>query len=192
MKNFEHFQFTDGHVDQADGSGFNALVDDLFYFSQYHDVYAAHVDPDQHYAQYGWHEGRDPNPYFSTKGYLAANPDVAAAGVDPLGHYDAIGWQEGRDPGPNFSSTGYLAANPEVAKEQVDPLAQFLDAQQGVNPTNPPSVAPHVVIGDFDASYYLAENPDVAAEIEKRIKEKLGIGAVLDAAVEPLPAPVDF
>ena len=30
------------------------------------------------------------------------------------------------------------------------------------------------------------------AQIEKRIKEKLGIGAVLDAPVEPLPAPVDF
>jgi recombination protein RecA len=35
----------------------------------------------------------------------------------------------------------------------------------------------------------------VAAEIEKKIKEKLGIGAVLTddlSNVEPLPAPVDF
>jgi recombination protein RecA len=31
----------------------------------------------------------------------------------------------------------------------------------------------------------------VAAEIEKRIKEKLGIGAQLDAD-ETVPAPVDF
>ena len=35
---------------------------------------------------YSWKEGRDPDAYFSTKGYLAANPDVAAAGIDPLIH----------------------------------------------------------------------------------------------------------
>jgi recombination protein RecA len=46
--------------------------------------------------------------------------------------------------------------------------------------------------GKENARKFLRENPDVAAEIEKRIKEKLGIGAVLDATSEPLPAPVDF
>ncbi|MDT7577601.1 MAG: recombination protein RecA [Pseudonocardiales bacterium] len=46
--------------------------------------------------------------------------------------------------------------------------------------------------GKENARKFLRENPDVAAEVEKRIKEKLGIGAVLDAAAEPLPAPVDF
>ncbi|GAA1400105.1 recombinase RecA [Pseudonocardia kongjuensis] len=50
--------------------------------------------------------------------------------------------------------------------------------------------------GKENARKFLKENPDVAAEVEKRIKEKLGIGAVLDAEqaapVEPLPAPVDF
>jgi len=49
--------------------------------------------------------------------------------------------------------------------------------------------------GKENARKFLKENPDIAAEVEKRIKEKLGIGAVLDAdadTVEPLPAPVDF
>ncbi len=46
--------------------------------------------------------------------------------------------------------------------------------------------------GKENARKFLKENPDVASEIEKRIKEKLGIGAVLDADAEPLPAPVDF
>jgi recombination protein RecA len=45
--------------------------------------------------------------------------------------------------------------------------------------------------GKENARKFLRDNPDVAAEIEKRIKEKLGIGAVLDAN-ESLPAPVDF
>jgi recombination protein RecA len=45
--------------------------------------------------------------------------------------------------------------------------------------------------GKENARKFLRDNPDVAGEVEKRIKEKLGIGAVLDA-IEPLPAPVDF
>jgi recombination protein RecA len=46
--------------------------------------------------------------------------------------------------------------------------------------------------GKENARKFLRDNPDVAAEIEKRIKEKLGIGAVLDSGDDPLPAPVDF
>lgn len=40
----------------------------------------------------------------------------------------------------------------------------------------------------------MIENPEVANEIEKKIKEKLGIGAVMtnEAADDALPAPVDF
>ncbi len=47
--------------------------------------------------------------------------------------------------------------------------------------------------GKENARRFLRENPDVAAEIEKRIKEKLGIGAQVDAEeTTPQPAPVDF
>ena len=45
--------------------------------------------------------------------------------------------------------------------------------------------------GKENARTFLKDNPDTADEIEKRIKEKLGIGAVLDAEA-PAPAPVDF
>ena len=44
--------------------------------------------------------------------------------------------------------------------------------------------------GKENARKFLIENPDVAAEIEKRAKEKLGIGARL--AADAVPAPVDF
>ena len=43
--------------------------------------------------------------------------------------------------------------------------------------------------GKENARKFLRENPDVAAEIEKRIKEKLGVGPQLD---NEAPAPVDF
>src|ERR1700754_4669281 len=46
--------------------------------------------------------------------------------------------------------------------------------------------------GKENARKFMRENPDVATEIEKKIKEKLGIGAQLDAEAEKLPAPVDF
>jgi recombination protein RecA len=49
--------------------------------------------------------------------------------------------------------------------------------------------------GKENARNFMIENPEIANEIEKKIKEKLGIGAVLteDASnVEALPAPVDF
>jgi recombination protein RecA len=45
--------------------------------------------------------------------------------------------------------------------------------------------------GKENARAFLRDNPDLADEIEKRIKEKLGVGAKLDAE-EPLPAPIDF
>ena len=45
--------------------------------------------------------------------------------------------------------------------------------------------------GKENARKFLSDNPDIAAEIEKRIKDKLGIGAKLDAD-QTVPAPVDF
>ena len=123
LTGFEKFVFTDGTVDNADGS---PLVDDLFYYARNHDVWTAHVDAEQHYAQFGWHKGRDPNAFFSTSSYLSNYTDVAAAGVDPLAHYEAFGWQEGRLPSHGFDPVQYLAAYPDVAAAHVDPLLHYL------------------------------------------------------------------
>jgi recombination protein RecA len=48
--------------------------------------------------------------------------------------------------------------------------------------------------GKENVRSFLRDNPDLADEIEKKIKEKLGVGARVDSAapVEALPAPVDF
>jgi recombination protein RecA len=50
--------------------------------------------------------------------------------------------------------------------------------------------------GKENVRKFLIDNPDLADEIEKKIKEKMGIGASLDtpidAAITALPAPVDF
>jgi hypothetical protein len=172
--------FNDGRINEGDynqqvtsgpppgklGPAGSALVDDLFYDSVYHDVYLAGVDPEQHYAQYGWKEGRNPDPYFNTNYYLSQNPDVKAAGVNPLDHYDTYGWKEGRNPNSNFDTVDYLLANPDVAGAGIDPLTHYLQFGEGqghvldVFPVNAGTAGP---IDGFDPAYYLANNPDVAA-----------------------------
>jgi len=123
LTGIERFVFNDGTVDNADG---NPLVDDLYYYTHNHDVWAEHVDADLHYSIFGWHEGRDPNAFFSTNGYLAVYADVKAAGVNPLQHYDEFGWKEGRDPSPGFDTGDYRSHYADVAAANVDPLAHFL------------------------------------------------------------------
>jgi len=46
--------------------------------------------------------------------------------------------------------------------------------------------------GRENARAFLRDNPDIADEVEKRIKEKLGIGPVLDADDLAPVVPVDF
>jgi hypothetical protein len=123
LLNFEHYKFTDGTVDTNDG---NPLVDDLFYYITNPDVWAAHMDADAHFAQFGWKEGRNPNAFFDTKAYLNAYADVKAAGVNPLAHYAQSGAAEGRDPGIGFDTDKYLAANHDVAVAHGNPLEHYL------------------------------------------------------------------
>jgi hypothetical protein len=159
LTGFETFVFTDGTVDNNDG---NWLVDDLFYYSGNHDVWNARVDADDHYATFGWHEGRDPSAFFSTVLYLSTNPDVAAAGVNPLDHWHELGWTEARVPSRDFGAPEYLAANPDVAAANIDPLQHFLMVGAGeLRDPFPPGTlsAPN----GFDYVYYLHHNPDVAA-----------------------------
>lgn len=68
-----------------------------FYRKKYEDV-AAHIglDPLEHFCSYGWREGRDPNPEFSTAHYLSKYPDVAKSGMNPFVHWLKYGRAEGR------------------------------------------------------------------------------------------------
>jgi len=82
-----------GGSTSAPATGSDVLVDDVFYLVRNPDVFAAGVDPDQHYARSGWSEGRDPDAFFSTDGYLSANADVDDANINPLEHYHQFGWK---------------------------------------------------------------------------------------------------
>ncbi len=158
--NIEHLLFDDGSID-LDG----VMVSDLYYSHSNLDVYATGMNAEAHYTQYGWHEGRDPNGFFSTTGYLAANLDVAAAGMNPLTHYDLYGWPEGRDPSAGFDNELYLARNGDVSAAGMNPLAHFLQYGQAEGRQAYAAVGKAADLAKdpgFDAEYYLLANPDVA------------------------------
>lgn len=120
--------------------------DPSFYLSRNPDVQHAGIDPLIHYTLYGWREGRDPNPEFSTRFYLNDHPDVAAAGVNPFWHYIVAGKAEGP----------VWGAPPEPALEtEGAPIEQGLTGKQ---------IADEVatIRSDFDSGFYLRHNPDVA------------------------------
>jgi hypothetical protein len=77
-------------------------VDQGWYLVTYPDIAAAKMDPVRHYLDYGWREGRDPRPDFSTRGYLAIHKDVAKSGRNPFTHYLRHGGRKGppRDVAP--------------------------------------------------------------------------------------------
>jgi hypothetical protein len=163
------FELRDNLIEYAQGgsTGINiadtdVLVDDVFYLARNPDVLAAGVDPDLHYAQFGWPEGRDPNALFSTNGYLSAHADVGDSGVNPLAHYHQNGWKEGRDASINFDTSLYLIHNPDVKAAGVDPLEHYLAFGRFEGRQTYEAVGQGVQ-GTFDAEYYLLANPDVGA-----------------------------
>jgi hypothetical protein len=130
------------------------LVDFLFYDTTYRDMAVADADARAHYDAHGWQEGRDPNAFFSTRGYLAAYGDVKAAGLNPLNHYDTDGWREGRDPSAAFDTSLYLRFNPDVAAAGTDPLRHYLLSGQAEGRHAFPVIGSASVRDGFDPLYY--------------------------------------
>jgi len=110
----------------VDAGTMDALVDDAYYNEANPDVAAAGMDPDDHFAQFGWSEGRSPSAFFDIAFYVAQMPDKDWNGINPLVHYAEIGWKLGLDPAANFDTGAYLAAHPDVAAAGMNPLAHYL------------------------------------------------------------------
>jgi hypothetical protein len=112
--------------------------DEVFYRARNPDIRASAIDPLDHYLDYGWREGRDPNADFSTAFYLSANPDVAAAGLNPFYHYLVAGRAEGRTP----AHPGGWRAN---ALQRIRPLDE-LAKELLVNRRYPPSLEASAIL----------------------------------------------
>ena len=201
-------------ADNLDGEVPAALLFDApWYLGQYPDVAASGVDPLRHYLEWGFREGRNPNPVFDTNWYLARNKDAAEGELNPLQHYLDCGAREGRDPGPLFDTSWYLANNPDVAAAGLNPLHHYLEhgAREGRSPhplfdaafyleqnreltgLNPVEYYvkwgataggnPHLL---FDAAWYLAQNPDVAQAGENPLLHYLDHGWLEGRRPHPL------
>ena len=189
------------------------LFDAPWYLGQYPDVAESEVDPLRHYLEWGFREGRNPNPVFNTDWYLARNKDAAEGELNPLQHYLDRGAREGRDPSPLFDTTWYLATNPDVEAAGVNPLHHYLEhgAREGRSPhplfdaafylkqnraltgLNPVEYYlkrgasagdnPHPL---FNAAWYLAQNPDVAQAGENPLLHYLDRGWLEGRSPHPL------
>ena len=105
-----------------------------------------------HYWREGAAMGLDPSPDFSTSHYVSAHEDVVAAGINPFVHYLEEGRKEGR------STKGQVAPveRPNVEEEPLPPV-EAASRKSAKNDHR------DLIATAFDASYYLAANPDVAA-----------------------------
>ena len=165
VTNFGHYVFSDKTVAGLTPTSTDPLFDAAYYLAQNPDVAAAGADPYQHYAMYGWKEGRNPSALFNTRYYLNQNPDVAAAGINPLTHFEQYGWNEGRDPSIAFSVSHYDAAYPDVKAANVDPLVHYIqhganEGRQAFASSPHPTGAQNPLV---DAAYVYVQRPDAAA-----------------------------
>ncbi len=101
-----------------------------------------------HWHRYGWRENRWPNPYFDPVYYQHRNPGCIG---DPLLHYIEGGEAAGARPVLHFDPAWYRGHYAVPSGELC--LAHYLRHRHGGR------VSP---VAEFDAAYYLRENPDVA------------------------------
>jgi len=96
--------------------------DAKWYLDRYSDVKEAGVWPKVHYRRYGWVEGRDPGPDFSTSGYALAYPEVQGS-MDPCLFFESYGKALGHQPKPEFSGSQKI--------EQAYPTFMVIGHQAG-------------------------------------------------------------
>lgn len=163
----------------------SGLFDRAYYLGQCPQAARIGLHPLTHYLQEGWRRQLNPHPLFDTAYYLEHSPDVAAAEVPALVHYLTHGADEGRGTHPCFDPAYYRAQVGDLAG--MPPLVHYLQhgAEFAPHPLFVPEfyrrqcpetltenpllhylreggwrgLDPHP---QFDSSYYLEQNPDVA------------------------------
>ena len=156
----------------------SGLFDEHWYLMQYADVMMAGIDPIKHYLKYGAILGRNPTITFDTTSYLESNSDVKKADINPFCHYIMHGKGEGRSSVPDavrinvdesimssieIYDTGNLEISDESEAIQNESTAandtQVNDSFDASNIEL--SYLKEELSPKFDATYYLASNPDV-------------------------------
>lgn len=104
---------------------------------------------------------------FDTAWYLQTYPEVKLLGMDPVMHYLIFGARLNHNPCQQFDTARYLRQNPDVAEKNLNPLLHYITTgEQEHREISPVSQDEIFLIEEselFDAEWYLAQNPDVAA-----------------------------
>lgn len=167
----------------------SGLFDGEWYISFNEDLHGKHLDPLEHYVNYGWRELRDPSPSFSIWTYFTLYPEIRDSGLEPLQHFILRGASEHRTPNPAFDPKWYVARYMRNVASDAMPLRHFLTEGASMGNWPHPLFDPkwyamsvnRITMGIkeaylhflkaglaanpnsfFDSGYYLRENLDVA------------------------------
>lgn len=124
-----------------------ALLDTDWYLRSYPDVVHSGLDAEEHFAKYGFYEGRNPNAFFDTDWYRHLY--ALAPGQNCLQHYLVEGWRAGNEPSIFFDSEWYGSQLGRTGN-LIPPLEHFWT--QGWKQ----HVDPHPL---FDSVWYLGQRP---------------------------------
>lgn len=114
------------------------------------------IDLIAHYIEYGWKEGQDPAPYFSTNDYMQNNPDVREKNINPFFHYLEYGKSEGRLITKSTQATGPLIKN------LIKNLATIHHKEQITKMISPEELDKRI-LNFFDENYYSSNYPDIVS-----------------------------
>lgn len=90
-------------------AGLNIGFDAAFYLEKNPDIASMGIDPWTHFQEYGWKEGRDPNPMFDVAWYAENNPGFVESGIDPVTYFLEEGIYEGTGTAPGISTAALFA-----------------------------------------------------------------------------------
>ncbi len=144
-------------VSESDFELLRIHFDREFYLLSNPDVRADGIDPLDHYLEFGWKEGRDPSPTFSTKQYIALRRRKIPEGTNPFLHF--LHAQSGDKPEERaeavedaFDADFYLRANPALLSSGRDPFEHYMTQGwvEGRDPTE-----------HFSTIFYARAYPDV-------------------------------
>ena len=146
---FQQFLRTSPNPATADNQLLQAsgLFDSNFYALHSADVMEAQMDPLDHFCEFGWREGRQPNFYFNQAWYLATNPDARRLAVNPVLHYLLVGEPAGRRPIVFFDPAWYRDTYSIPAG--ASPLAHYLANRRSQK------FSPNAL---FDPAWYMAHS----------------------------------
>lgn len=152
----------------------SGLFDAEEYEARYPDIVDSQIDALTHYCEYGWREGRQPNPYFDGEWYAKWCGAELPEDRDPFLHYIETGERENLQPSEHFDPQWYR----EIygLDEQVSPLRHYLEHRSSG------MVSP---LPTFDVDAYVAAHPQLLEQQKDPYLHHLA--AQEDAAAPPPP-----